>query len=76
LWFVGSLNLYICGNGTICADGITADISELSAPSGPRSFTLSVMSDVLVGVNEEIVTVSRKSEQLNKEEFIVVTTLF
>jgi hypothetical protein len=34
------------------------------------------MSDVLVGVNEEIVTVSRKSEQLNKEEFIVVTTLF
>ncbi len=49
-------------------------ISELKAPSGPRSWTLSVRFPVLAGVIDEIVTVSSGSEHANDAELIVVST--
>jgi hypothetical protein len=49
-------------------------ISELIAPSGPRSFTLSVKSAVLAGVSEATVIVSSGSEHASEAELIVVST--
>ena len=70
------IELTVCTLAVICDDGITTDISEPDTLSGPRSLTLRVRSDVLEGVSDVIVIVSRGSEHVNKEEMIVVSLLF